>query len=206
MVYIDGQGSFYSGEDNFGNPVKWDLEEVGLVIREIADMDRLEVRANMKTGKVICEFWSIEEVVEVSQKLSEIEWLESSSWKVDGYELEIALEKEEVVELFRSGNVTKEQAEVLLTKKNIRQRWTADQPSATVLTIADDYISPWESRTFSVREMARCQSFDDSFEFLGKRTTGGLRRRVEIPQYTQVGNAVPPLLAKAVAEEILKVL
>lgn len=37
----------------------------------------------------------------------------------------------------------------------------------------DDYINPWEARTISVREMARCQSFDDSFEFLGKRTTGG---------------------------------
>lgn len=113
---------------------------------------------------------------------------------------------EAVISLFRNGNCTKEQAEILLTKKNIRQRWTSDAPSATVVTIADDYISPWEPRTFSVREMARCQSFDDSFEFLGKRTTGGLLRRVEIPQYTQVGNAVPPLLAKAVALEILKVL
>jgi len=54
--------------------------------------------------------------------------------------------------------------------------------------------------------MARCQSFDDSFEFLGKRTTGGLKRRVEVPQFTQVGNAVPPLLAKAVALEIYKAL
>ena len=112
----------------------------------------------------------------------------------------------EIIEIFKNGKATKEQVEVLLTKKNIRQRWTANQPSATVLTIADDYISPWEDRTFSVREMARCQSFDDSFEFLGKRTTGGLRRRVEVPQYSQVGNAVPPLLAKAIAEEILKAL
>lgn len=118
----------------------------------------------------------------------------------------LSMTENEVVNLFKKGNVTKEQAEVLLTKKNIRQRWSGNQPSATVVTIADDYISPWENRTFSVREMARCQSFDDSFEFLGKRTTGGLRRRVEVPQYTQVGNAVPPLLAKAVVSEILKVL
>ncbi len=113
---------------------------------------------------------------------------------------------EEVVNLFKHPGATKEQTEILLTKKNIRQRWAPDQPSATVVTIADDYISPWEPRTFSVREMARCQSFDDSFEFLGKRTTGGLLRRKEVPQYTQVGNAVPPLLAKAVALEIMKVL
>ena len=119
---------------------------------------------------------------------------------------QFAMKADDVVKLFKSGKATKEQAEVLLTKKNIRQRWASDQPAATVVTIADDYISPWEDRTFSVREMARCQSFDDSFEFLGKRTTGGLRRRVEVPQYTQVGNAVPPLLAKAVADEIMKVL
>lgn len=116
------------------------------------------------------------------------------------------LSPEEVVALFRDKRATPAQVDVLLTKKNIRQRWAAHQPSATIVTIADDYISPWEPRTFSVREMARCQSFDDSFEFLGKRTTGGLKRRVEVPQYTQVGNAVPPLLARAVALEIKKVL
>lgn len=114
--------------------------------------------------------------------------------------------KQEVINLFKNKKAKKEHLDVLLTKKNIRQRWAATQPSATIVTIADDYISPWEDRTFSVREMARCQSFDDSFEFLGKRTTGGLRRRVEVPQYTQVGNAVPPLLAKAIADEIIKVL
>lgn len=54
--------------------------------------------------------------------------------------------------------------------------------------------------------MARLQSFDDSFKFLGKRTTGGPRRKMEVPQYTQVGNAVPPLLAKSIALEIKKAL
>lgn len=116
------------------------------------------------------------------------------------------LTPETIIDIFRSGEATDEQIEILLTKKNIRQRWSPDQPAATIVSIPDDYISPWEARTFSVREMARCQSFDDSFEFLGKRTTGGLLRRTEVPQYTQVGNAVPPLLAKAVALEIKRVL
>ena len=118
----------------------------------------------------------------------------------------LALSKSKVIDIFKNCTANQNQIEILLTKKSIRQRWAANQPSATIVTIADDYISPWEDRTFSVREMARCQSFDDSFEFLGKRTTGGLRRRIEIPQYTQVGNAVPPLLAKAVALEIIKLL
>lgn len=114
--------------------------------------------------------------------------------------------REEVLDNFMNAQVDDDAINVLLTKKNIRQRWDGKQPSATIVSIADDYISPWEPRTFSVREMARCQSFDDSFEFLGKVTTGGLSRRVEVPQYTQVGNAVPPLLARAVALEIIKVL
>lgn len=118
----------------------------------------------------------------------------------------MGLEQEQVIELFRAGNVNRENVDILLTKKNIRTRLDRNKPSATVMTIADDYISPFEPRTFSVRELARLQSFDDSFEFLGKRTTGGLRRRVEVPQYSQVGNAVPPLLARAVANEIMRVL
>lgn len=116
------------------------------------------------------------------------------------------LTEDEVIKIYKQGGVSKELADILLTKKNIRTKLDRDKPSATVMTIADDYISPFEPRTFTVREMARMQSFDDSFEFLGKRTTGGLRRRVEIPQYSQVGNAVPPLLARAVATEILNVL
>lgn len=118
----------------------------------------------------------------------------------------MGISTEDVIELFRNGNVSRENVDVLLTKKNIRTRLDRTRPSATVMTIADDYISPFEPRTFTVRELARMQSFDDSFEFLGKRTTGGLRRRVEVPQYSQVGNAVPPLLAKAVATEIMRVL
>jgi DNA (cytosine-5)-methyltransferase 1 len=114
--------------------------------------------------------------------------------------------KTEIIDMFKKGDVDKELLDILLTKKNIRIRLDRKKPSATILTIADDYISPFEARTFSVRELARIQSFDDSFQFYGKRTTGGLRRRVEIPQYSQVGNAVPPLLAKAVAGEIMKVL
>ena len=46
------------------------------------------------------------------------------------------------------------------------------------------------------------QSFDDSFELLGKRTTGGDKRSQETPQFTQVGNAVTPLLARAVALKV----
>lgn len=112
------------------------------------------------------------------------------------------VEKEELLELLSKGKISKEVIDVLLTKKNIRTRLSKDKCALTVVTLPDDYISPFEDRTFSVREMARLQSFDDSFVFLGKRTTGGPRRKLEVPQYSQVGNAVPPLLARAIAKEI----
>jgi len=76
--------------------------------------------------------------------------------------------------------------------------------SSTIMTIADDYIHYSNPRALTVREMARLQSFDDSFVFQGKRSTGGNKRKFEVPQYTLVGNAVPPLMARAVALEILK--
>jgi len=76
--------------------------------------------------------------------------------------------------------------------------------SSTIMTIADDYIHYSNPRALTVREMARLQSFDDSFVFQGKRSTGGNKRKFEVPQFTLVGNAVPPLMARAVALEILK--
>lgn len=93
---------------------------------------------------------------------------------------------------------------LLETKK---RNYTVLQPnnqSMTVTTMPDDYVHYASNRALTVREMARLQSFDDSFVFQGKRTTGGDRRKVETPQTTQVGNAVPPLMARAIATEILR--
>lgn len=114
----------------------------------------------------------------------------------------VNLSHNEIVHRFKIANVDDELITLLLTKKNMRRRLNSNSTSSTVVSLPDDFISPFENRTFSVREMARLQSFDDSFRFLGPRTTGGDRRKAEVPQYTQVGNAVPPLLAKAVALKI----
>lgn len=78
--------------------------------------------------------------------------------------------------------------------------------SPTVMTMPDDFIHYSAYRALTVREMARLQSFDDSFVFQGKRSTGGDKRKVEIPQYTLVGNAVPPLMARAIAQSILEII
>lgn len=74
----------------------------------------------------------------------------------------------------------------------------ARQPAPTVTTLPDDILHYSEPRILSVRECARLQSFPDWFQFRGKYTTGGHQRVQECPRYTQVGNAVPPLLGRAI--------
>lgn len=92
----------------------------------------------------------------------------------------------------------------------IRKRSTTpldpDAPSPTVSTLPDDFVHYSKPRAMSVREHARLQSFPDWFSFKGPYTTGGKRRQDACPRFTQVGNAVPPLLAEALGEMLLGLL
>lgn len=92
------------------------------------------------------------------------------------------------------------------TKKHSQRALREFEPAPAQLTIPDDlcHYDLDHPRTLTVREMARFQSFPDWFEFRSKVTTGGKMRKFEVPQYTQVGNAVPPLLAKVLGEIIRK--
>ena len=74
----------------------------------------------------------------------------------------------------------------------------ANSICTTVTSIPDDFVHYCEPRIMTVREMARIQSFPDWYEFKGKYTTGGELRKVDVPRYTQVANAVPPLFAEQV--------
>ncbi|GGH16857.1 DNA cytosine methyltransferase [Mucilaginibacter phyllosphaerae] len=70
------------------------------------------------------------------------------------------------------------------------------EQSPTVTSHPDDMIHYCEPRILTVRECARLQSFPDWFIFKGKYTTGGKLRKMEVPRYTQVGNAIPPLFGE----------
>lgn len=84
-------------------------------------------------------------------------------------------------------------------KWGIRQRGiTVLDPntvSPTITGAPDDYLHYSEPRIMTVRECARIQSFPDWYEFKSKYTTGGEMRKREVPRYSQVGNAIPPLFA-----------
>lgn len=83
---------------------------------------------------------------------------------------------------------------------------SADAPAPTITTLPDDFIHYADPRTMSVRELARLQSFPDWFSFEGPYTTGGDRRQSACPRYTQVGNAVPPMLGEAIGLVLLGLL
>ena len=74
----------------------------------------------------------------------------------------------------------------------------------TITSLPDDLLHYFEPRTLTVRENARLQTFPDWFAFKGNYTTGGQRRRKEVPRFTQVANAVPPLLAEQLGLVLLR--
>ncbi len=78
-------------------------------------------------------------------------------------------------------------------------------PSPTVAaSFQSNFIHPYLNRNFTAREAARIQSFPDTYIFKGKRTTMSWEKNLS--QYQQIGNAVPPLMAKAIAKSLKKIL
>lgn len=79
------------------------------------------------------------------------------------------------------------------TQNTIYLRLPYDEPSGTVVNVRKSmWIHPVLDRALSIREAARLQTFPDSFIFFGTKDS----------QYQQIGNAVPPMLAKAIAEHL----
>jgi DNA (cytosine-5)-methyltransferase 1 len=100
------------------------------------------------------------------------------------------------------GAQTKKFAQKVLPKS-----WGNGRPTITATSMPDDYVHYSQPRILTVREWARLQLFPDWYRFMGKRTTGGIRRAGnpregifdrEVPKYTQIGNAVPVGLAERV--------
>ena len=98
---------------------------------------------------------------------------------------------------FLLGNGTKKDKKVLIDPT---------KPVSTITTHPDEFIHFEEPRNVTVREMARLQSFPDDFRFLGRYTINGPRRKFDVARCSQVGNAVPPLLAEAIGVTLRKLL
>ena len=85
-----------------------------------------------------------------------------------------------------------------LREKRFREirlfRFSGNLPAPTINTKNVQYYHPYEDRRFTARELAKFQSFPNEFQFQGKSKS----------QIEQIGNAVPPVLGKAIGESILK--
>ena len=84
------------------------------------------------------------------------------------------------------------------TKKDKKVLIDPSTPASTITTHPDEFIHFRSPRNITIREMARIQSFPDNFIFKGRYTINGERRRLDVARCSQVGNAVPPLLAEAI--------
>lgn len=96
----------------------------------------------------------------------------------------------------RNFNINAEIQEKYNIKKRTVIPLNAHDKTPTITTLPDDYIHYQEARILTVREYARIQSFPDWYKFQGKYTTGGKLRVKEVPRYTQIGNAIPPLFSE----------
>lgn len=96
--------------------------------------------------------------------------------------------------------------ERLGVKKNTIILLGKDSSGPTLTTLPDDYVHYSEPRILTVREYARIQSFNDWYLIKGKYTTGGKMRTKEVPRYSQIGNAIPPLFGQQVGVTIHNVL
>ena len=95
------------------------------------------------------------------------------------------------------------------------REWDAGGPNMTACSLPEDYVHYSQPRGPTVREWARLQTFPDWYVFKGSRTTGGRRRAGDpdagiwdrdVPRYTQIGNAVPVMLARKVGEHLAAIL
>ena len=81
------------------------------------------------------------------------------------------------------------------TQNTVYKRLNPDMPSDTVVNVRKSmWIHPVFNRAVSAREAARLQSFPDDYIFYGTKDS----------VYQQIGNAVPPVLGRAVAEKVLE--
>jgi len=96
----------------------------------------------------------------------------------------------------RNKSISSELKDRLDIKKHTTIPTSSEEPCPSLTTLPDDFIHFDNARIFTVREYARIQSFNDWFQFKGKYTSGGKRRINDVPRYSQIGNAIPPLFGE----------
>ncbi len=79
------------------------------------------------------------------------------------------------------------------------------RPCSTLTTAPEEIIHFKHPRVATLREMARIQSFPDDFQFCGRYTLNGPARGVDVPRNAQIGNAIPPLVGRALGKALQRI-
>lgn len=79
------------------------------------------------------------------------------------------------------------------------------RPCSTLTTAPEELIHYKHARIVTLREMARLQSFPDDFNFYGRYTLNGPARGIDVPRNAQIGNAIPPLVGRALGMALDKI-
>ena len=188
---------------------KIDLDQEQTVEGAISDLETKKSKLQTCSDTVSGKF---KEIIYTGPKTAYQEMMHAGMNGTPPNSLRLARHSEPVTKRFkeilkdcRKGiSLSQKDRDRLGIKKQSLTPLAPNKPSHTITTLPDDYIHYSEPRIHTVREHARLQSFPDWFEFQGKYTTGGHRRAFECPRYTQVGNAVPPLLARSIGHVLAK--
>ena len=205
---------FFIGYKNFYNFTREDIEPKGFLFGdnqitiEQAIMDLPQIKA--REGKEEMEY-------ESGPQNSYQKWIRNGSTKVYNH---IAMKHtDRLVERFSHIGFGQSVADVseehqqrkrgdagkisgkVYSQNNMRP--FPNKPSPTIpASFQSNFVHPFINRNYTAREGARLQSFPDTYIFQGKRTTMSWEKNLS--QYQQIGNAVPPLLAKGIALKILQ--
>jgi len=177
-----------------------DADEYATVRDAISDLSDVEPIYNVADDIGISLQQLTDGISDLAKKLRDSETLHNH---IITETRETALKRFEVIkqgENFHSLDVAMKEdtyTDVSRTQNTIYLRLDYDEPSGTVVNVRKSmWIHPEHNRAVSIREAARLQTFPDSFVFEGTKDA----------QYQQVGNAVPPILAKAIAKKLAKLL
>jgi DNA (cytosine-5)-methyltransferase 1 len=194
---------------NIGNSYSYRLEKIFSKLPATFKIENHELRRNSELVRRRFRIYQVIETLEKDAKNDVLSVLKGHQTHIKDTTWEILKNKKFLLASGKRERLeTKSKFQEFLTshktKKQTQKALNANEPAPAALSIPDDacHYDPKQLRTLSVREMARIQSFPDRFIFRSKVTTGGTNRRHEVPQYTQVGNAVPPLLGRALGTVI----
>lgn len=179
---------------------RYDEDEYHTVRDAIADLEAISPVYNLEDDKEGLKIDSVDGLNELASSLRNSAVLKNH---IITKTTDTAMERFKVIKQGQNFHSLDEKlktntyTDVSRTQNTIYLRLDYDEPSGTVVNVRKSmWIHPTLDRAISVREAARLQTFPDSFVFCGSKDK----------QYQQVGNAVPPIMAKSIAKKLAQTL